>query len=82
MRRQARNDRGHGRTMEIQRLIGRSLRAVVDPTLLRNRTFIIDCDVLQADGGTRTLSITGSNVALYQAMQDLIGQKILNTSPL
>ena len=70
MRRQARNDRGHGRTMEIQRLSGRSLRAVVDPSLLGNRTFIIDCDVLQADGGTRTLSITGAYVALYQAMQD------------
>ena len=68
--------------MEIQRLIGRSLRAVVDPTLLGNRTFIIDCDVLQADGGTRTLSITGAYVALHQAIQDLINQNILNTSPL
>ena len=65
--RSTRNDRGEGRTMEIQRLISRSLRTVVDPTLLGNRTFIIDCDVLQGQGGTRTLSITGAYVALYQA---------------
>ena len=82
MPRQARNDRGLGRTMEIQRLIGRSLRAIADPSLLGNRTFIIDCDVLQADGGTRTLSITGAYVALYEDIQDLISQNILTTSPL
>ena len=80
--RSTKNDRGQGRTMEIQRLIGRSLRAVVDPTLLGNRTFIIDCDVLKADGGTRTLSITGAYVALYQALKGLMKQNILNAFPL
>jgi ribonuclease PH len=68
--------------MEIQRLIGRSLRAVVDPILLGNRTFIIDCDVLQADGGTRTLSITGAYVALYQALKVLIDPNNLKNFPL
>ena len=61
-----------GRTHEIQRLIGRSLRAVVDLDRLGERTFAIDCDVLQADGGTRTASITGAYVALVQAMNKLI----------
>jgi ribonuclease PH len=61
-----------GRTHEIQRLIGRSLRAVVDLKSLGERTFTIDCDVLQADGGTRTASITGAYVALVQAMRKLI----------
>jgi ribonuclease PH len=61
-----------GRTHEIQRLIGRSLRAVVDLKSLGERTFAIDCDVLQADGGTRTASITGAYVALVQAMQKLV----------
>jgi ribonuclease PH len=61
-----------GRTHEIQRLIGRSLRAVVDMKVLGERTFAIDCDVIQADGGTRTASITGAYVALVQAMQKLV----------
>jgi ribonuclease PH len=60
-----------GRTMEIQRLIGRSLRAVVDMGEMGERTITVDCDVLQADGGTRTASITGAYVALYQAMLKL-----------
>ncbi len=61
-----------GRTHEIQRLIGRSLRAVVDLKSLGERTFTIDCDVLQADGGTRTASITGAYVAMVQAMRKLV----------
>ncbi len=61
-----------GRTHEIQRLIGRSLRAVVDLEKLGERTFTVDCDVIQADGGTRTASITGAYVALIQAMQKLV----------
>ena len=60
-----------GRTLEIQRLIGRSLRAVVDLKKMGERQIIVDCDVLQADGGTRTASITGGYIALYQAMQKL-----------
>jgi ribonuclease PH len=63
-----------GRTHEIQRLIGRSLRAVVDLDVLGERTFAIDCDVLQADGGTRTASITGAYVALVQAMAKIVQQ--------
>jgi ribonuclease PH len=61
-----------GRTQEIQRLIGRSLRAAVDMNGLGERTFLVDCDVLQADGGTRTASITGAYVALYQAINTLV----------
>jgi len=60
-----------GRTMEIQRLIGRALRAVTDLTLIGERTIIIDCDVLQADGGTRTASITGAFVALVEACETI-----------
>ena len=60
-----------GRTMEIQRLIGRALRAVVDFELLGERTIVIDCDVLQADGGTRTAAITGSWIALADAIDKL-----------
>jgi len=71
-----------GRTMEIQRLIGRALRAVVDFDLLGERTILIDCDVLQADGGTRTASITGAWIALADAIDKLIAQKLLKTSPL
>lgn len=75
---------GHiaGRSQEIQRLIGRSLRAVVDMTKLGERTIIVDCDVLQADGGTRTASITGAYVALYQALQSLKSVGIISTIPL
>ena len=71
-----------GRSQEIQRLIGRSLRAVTDFAALGERTLIIDCDVLQADGGTRTAAITGSYVALYQAMQSLANMGILSSIPL
>ncbi len=71
-----------GRTMEIQRLIGRALRAVVDFELLGERTVVIDCDVLQADGGTRTASITGAWIALADAIEKLISQGLLEKSPL
>ena len=74
--------RPSGRTHEIQRLIGRSLRAVVDPAALGERTIILDCDVLQADGGTHTASITGAFVALALAVQQLLQFKILKRSPL
>ncbi len=66
-----------GRSQEIQRLIGRSMRAVVNLEALGERTFIIDCDVLQADGGTRTAAITGSYVALYQAFTALAGMGLM-----
>ena len=71
-----------GRNQEIQRLIGRSLRAVTDLTALGERTLLIDCDVLQADGGTRTAAITGSYVALYQAMQTLANMGVISSIPL
>jgi ribonuclease PH len=64
-------DKQAGRSQEIQRLIGRSLRSAIDMNLLGERTFTIDCDVLQADGGTRTASITGAYVALYMALNKL-----------
>ena len=69
--REAARGKQSGRTMEIQRLIGRSLRAVIDRNALGERTVTIDCDVLQADGGTRTASVTGGYVALALAMQRL-----------
>ena len=71
-----------GRSQEIQRLIGRSLRAVTDLSALGERTLIVDCDVLQADGGTRTAAITGSYVALYQAMQTLANMGVISSIPL
>lgn len=71
-----------GRTMEIQRLIGRALRAVVDFELLGERTILIDCDVLQADGGTRTAAITGAWVALADAIESLLTQGLIKVSPL
>jgi len=71
-----------GRTHEIQRLIGRSLRAVVDLEALGERTIQIDCDVIQADGGTRTASITGAYVALVDAINKLIAQGLLERSPI
>ena len=71
-----------GRTVEIQRLIGRSLRAVVDRNLLGERTILIDCDVIQADGGTRTASITGSFVALSLAIHKLIKEGVLKENPI
>jgi ribonuclease PH len=71
-----------GRTHEIQRLIGRSLRAVVDMQALGERTVILDCDVIQADGGTRTAAITGAAVALALALQALVSAGTLKVSPL
>ncbi len=71
-----------GRSQEIQRLIGRSLRAVTDLTALGERTLIVDCDVLQADGGTRTAAITGSYVALHQALQTLANMGVISSIPL
>jgi len=71
-----------GRSQEIQRLIGRSLRAVADLSELGERTLIVDCDVLQADGSTRTAAITGAYVALYQAIQTLNNMGIISTNPL
>lgn len=71
-----------GRTQEIQRLIGRSLRSVVDLKKMGERQIRIDCDVLQADGGTRTASITGAYVALRQAFQKLVDRKALPSIPL
>ncbi|MGZ4172956.1 MAG: ribonuclease PH [Solirubrobacteraceae bacterium] len=74
--------RADGRTIEIQRLIGRSLRGVIDFTALGERTIYVDCDVLQADGGTRCASITGGLVALRLAVESLIGRGLLECSPL
>ena len=71
-----------GRAQEIQRLIGRALRAVTDLEGLGERTLLLDCDVLQADGGTRTAAITGAYVALYQALLDLVGKNVIPTLPL
>ena len=71
-----------GRSQEIQRLIGRSLRAVTDLDVLGERTVHVDCDVLDADGGTRTAAITGAYVALYQAMDMLVRRRVLPRSPL
>jgi len=71
-----------GRTVEIQRLIGRALRAVVDQQKLGERTVFMDCDVIQADGGTRTASITGAYVALALALQRLVTARILKELPL
>ena len=66
-----------GRTVEIQRLIGRSLRTVVDLKKIKGSQFILDCDVIQADGGTRTASISGAFVALTLAIKKLLNKKIL-----
>lgn len=80
-RREASTGKQGGRTLEIQRLIGRALRAVVDLKALGERTITLDCDVLQADGGTRTASITGSYVALVDAVDALIRKRALRESP-
>ncbi|HXH03340.1 MAG TPA: ribonuclease PH [Candidatus Competibacteraceae bacterium] len=77
----ARGQQG-GRTQEIQRLIGRALRAVVDLEALGERTITIDCDVLQADGGTRTAAITGGFVALADAVRHLAAQRVIKKNPL
>ncbi len=71
-----------GRNQEIQRLIGRSLRAVTDLKVLGERTLTVDCDVIQADGGTRTAAITGSYVALHQALQTLVNMGVISSIPL
>jgi len=71
-----------GRSQEIQRFIGRSMRAVVDLAALGERTLTIDCDVLQADGGTRTAAVTGAYVALYQAMETLANMGVISSIPL
>src|SRR4051812_10879152 len=80
--REAAKGKQSGRTQEIQRLIGRSLRAVTDLTGFGERQIRLDCDVLQADGGTRTAAITGSYVALHIALQKLVAGKILPAVPL
>ncbi|MBS64084.1 ribonuclease PH [Salinisphaera sp.] len=80
--REAARGKQGGRTVEIQRLIGRSLRAVVDMNALGARTVTIDCDVIQADGGTRTASITGGYVALVDAMDSLVKAGKLKSSPI
>jgi ribonuclease PH len=80
--REAAKGRQSGRTQEIQRLIGRSLRAVTDLKALGERQVRIDCDVIQADGGTRTAAITGSYVALHLALQTLVTQGKLTRLPL
>ena len=75
--REAARGKQSGRTLEIQRLIGRSMRAAVDCSVLGQRTLTLDCDVLQADGGTRTAAITGSYVALVMALKALSGKRVL-----
>ncbi len=82
MGREASRGKQGGRTVEIQRLIGRSLRAAIDLEKLGENTITIDCDVIQADGGTRTASITGALVALVDAINYLQREKIINTDPL
>src|ERR1700730_9479485 len=73
--------RQSGRTHEIQRLIGRSLRAVVDLDILGERSIVVDCDVIQADGGTRVASITGAYVALAIAIRQMLTYKMISRSP-
>ena len=82
MQREAARGKQSGRTQEIQRLIGRSLRAAIDMSKLGERTIHIDCDVIQADGGTRTASITGASVALVDALNGLERAKLITESPL
>jgi len=81
-RREAAQGKQSGRTQEIQRLIGRSLRAVVDLKALGERQISVDCDVLQADGGTRTASITGAWVALRQATRYLMDEGLIGADPI
>jgi len=80
--REAARGRQSGRTQEIQRLIGRALRAVADLEALGERTITVDCDVLQADGGTRTAAITGGFVALTEACEGLLRRRLIEKSPL
>jgi ribonuclease PH len=82
MRREAAGGKQGGRTMEIQRLIGRSLRAAIDLESLGENCISIDCDVIQADGGTRTASITGAYIALADAIQYMLDNKMIKKNPL
>lgn len=82
MQREAARGKQSGRTQEIQRLIGRSLRAVINLEKLGERTIHFDCDVIQADGGTRTASITGAYVAMHDAITYLLENQLITTSPL
>jgi len=82
MSRESSRGKQSGRTQEIQRLIGRSLRAIIDLNSLGERTIHVDCDVIQADGGTRTASITGSYVALCDAINPLLEKGVLETTPI
>ncbi|MCD4820219.1 MAG: ribonuclease PH [Candidatus Cloacimonetes bacterium] len=81
-KREASRGKISGRTAEIQRLIGRSLRAIVDTKKIAGFTIIVDCDVIQADGGTRTASITGSCVALNEAFQKMIKEGLITENPI
>ena len=82
MDREAARGKQSGRTQEIQRLIGRSLRAIIDLEKLGERSIQIDCDVIQADGGTRTASITGAYVALHDAISTLLAKNLIAENPL
>jgi ribonuclease PH len=82
MRRESGSGKQSGRTLEIQRLIGRSLRAVVDRVILGERQIIVDCDVIQADGGTRCAAITGGWVALRLAVNQLLNNNIIKSDPI
>lgn len=82
MKREAAQGKQGGRTQEIQRLIGRSLRTAVDLKALGERQIIVDCDVINADGSTRTAAITGSYVALYLAFRNMMGRRILKVNPM
>ena len=82
MQREASQRKQGGRTMEIQRLIGRSLRSSINMDLLCENTIVIDCDVIQADGGTRTASITGGYVALEDAVNSAISEGLIESNPI
>lgn len=82
MQREAAKGKQSGRTMEIQRLIGRALRSIINLEELGERTIQIDCDVIQADGGTRTASITGAFVALSDAVEYLLAQRLITSNPI
>lgn len=82
MQREAAKGKQSGRTMEIQRLIGRALRSIINLEKLGERTIQIDCDVIQADGGTRTASITGAFVALHDAVECLLAQRLIISNPI
>ena len=82
MRREANSGKQGGRTMEIQRLIGRALRGCIDLEALGENTISLDCDVIQADGGTRTASITGAWVALNDAIESMLAKKTIEKNPI